>query len=149
MGGSVLQTTANKRQADSGWAEGRGSWELQPALCWTQREVHKHPNLFLRRAWGGCRAFPLCPQRNAHQRGGGSTRLHPLHLQLMHSQQSRQQGSQPPPHRPHRWDLTGLEGTWTIHPPLGAGGSKGHHPYHLGSLDTIYLPGCAHGSLFR
>lgn len=55
-------------------------------------------------------------------------KLHPLHLQLMHSQQSGQQGSQPPPHRPHRWDLAGLEGSWTIHPPLGAEGNKGPCP---------------------
>ena len=53
-------------------------------------------------------------------------RLHPLHLQLMHSQQSGQQGSQPPPHR-----TTG--GTWL--------GWKGHGLFILpweqrGTRDT-------------
>lgn len=65
MGGSVLQTAANKRQADWSWAEGRGSWELQPALCWTRREVHTYPNLLPRRAGGRHRTFSLHPQRNA------------------------------------------------------------------------------------
>ena len=54
--------------------------------------------------------------------------LGPLHLQLVHSQQSRQQGSQPLPHRPHRWNLAGLEVTWSTHPPLGAGGTRDTSP---------------------
>lgn len=98
---SKLQRTKGRRL---GWPEGRGSRELQPALCWTRREVHKHPKLLPRRAGSGAGRgwhvnLSLSTLQGMHtgERGFHGARL--PHLHLMHSPHLDCKG-----HRPHRWE---------------------------------------------
>lgn len=124
MGGSVLQTTVNKRQADSGWAEGRGS---PGATASPSAGPERKSGWALQtRSQEGMRRLSgfLSTPRGMHTGAEGSSRLHPA-PPAMHSQQSRQQGSQPPPHRPHRWDPAGLKGHGLFILP-GSRGERGN-----------------------